>query len=211
MLSNTSIMSQTQKLMKCTSTSGAACFANYLHFKTWRPERTNTKPSQAALERRSNRLEGKTMSAEQFARTRQPFDFPVISKLPVGERKVPYKALVKGIEIDEFAKLRKNPRIQEPIKPGDKVAITVLLSMSEDKSQIYKGYCISTSHGTGYKGRFTIRNQTNGIFYEMTFPYWSPFIRVIEVLEANPSKRQKTKQAFWYRQYPADADEMKAI
>lgn len=151
------------------------------------------------------------MTAEQFARTRKPFDFPVISKLPIGERKVPHPALVRGIEYDEFAKLKKNPRIHQNIKPGDKVAITVLLSMSEDKSQIYKGYCIGTSHGTGYRGRFTIRNQTNGIFYEMTFPYWSPFIRVIEVLEANPSKRQKSKQQFFYRKYSADSDEMKAI
>ena len=146
-------------------------------------------------------MEGKTLTAEQFARTRKPFDFPVHTKLPISARPVKRQELVKKVVEDEFRKLRQMPRQVDHFRPGDKIAITMLNSLTEDKTQILKGTVIETSKGKGYEGRFTIRNNAAGVFYEVSIPYWSPFIRIIEVLEKNESRRKKTKQGFFIRQW----------
>jgi ribosomal protein L19 len=77
--------------------------------------------------------------------------------------------------------------------------------MTEAKTQVYKGTVIQSKRGTGLYGRFTIRNGSSGGFYQMTFPYWSPFLRKIEMIEPDPKPiLGKTKLGPYHRSLPLD-------
>eukprot|EP00461_Guttulinopsis_vulgaris_P002017 UN02018 len=104
------------------------------------------------------------------------------------------------------------PRETVPFKVGDKIAVTTLLSMTESKTQVFKGVVISQKRKKGLYGRFTLRNNSDGGFYEISFPYWSPFLRKIEMIEKDPEPLVgKNRLENYFRNLPLDHPKNKVV
>jgi len=80
-----------------------------------------------------------------------------------------------------------------PFKVGDRIAITSLLSLEEDKIQTIKGLVVAISKKNYFHGSFTIINFVSGVGFEMEIPFWSPFIRKITVMEEGTENFHKKK------------------
>jgi ribosomal protein L19 len=89
----------------------------------------------------------------------------------------------------------------DKFRTGDKVAITLLHCLTDDKTYIIKGTIIAITGGKNYLGRFTLRNHHSGAFYEVSYPFWSPFIRRLELLEKTDTPYKKKKQGYYIRQW----------
>lgn len=192
------------------TTSKRTYIAKHTHFHSWKPEsKSNSiKSKETVAKRESTRI----ISTTQFNKTRKPFDFPVITKQPIEDRKLRAPSMLNEINQMELARLKALPRETVPFNVGDKIAVTALLSMSEAKTQVFKGTVIERTRGTGLYGRFTLRNNSDGGFYEVTFPYWSPFLRKIEMVEKDTEPLVgKTKLAPYYRSLPADHPKNRAV
>ncbi len=151
------------------------------------------------------RMEKNSLSAEQFAKTRRPFPYPVISKLPVAERAPSHDYLMQQLRGEEVDRLKHLPRQVADFKVGDRVAVTTLLTLSPtgknaDKVEVIKGVVLERRRREQLDASFTIRNSSVGVAYELSFPLWSPFIRKIEVLDRATDVRRA--KLFYYRRLP---------
>ena len=140
--------------------------------------------------RANSRSETNSLTKEQFARTRKPFDFPVLTKLPIAERTVSHDALMSQIRDEERDKIATLPREIEDFKVGDKIAISSLISLSGDKLELVKGLVVAKRRKNRVDANFTVRNVCMGVGYELTFPLYSPFLRRIRVLERGQNIRR---------------------
>lgn len=169
-------------------------------------------PTAQQLESRATRHANRILSTEQFQRVKRPFDFPVVTKTPVGQRKLSPKVQLAQLDQIELDRLQTLPRETVPFKVGDRIAVTTLMSMTEAKTQVYKGTVIQSKRGRGLYSRFTIRNGSDGGYYEMTFPYWSPFLRKIEMIEVDQQRiAGKTRLALYHRNLPFDHPKNKVL
>lgn len=158
-------------------------------------------------------MEGSSFSAEQFARTRKPFDTPVVSKLPVSERRPTAKALISAIRADEVATLKKLPREIPRFDVGDRIAVTQLLSLREEKLQVVKGVVISKRRADYIDASFSVINVVDGIKVEVLFPLYSPFIRKVEVIDRLKERGfEKTQRKLYrFRDLPITDRRVKAL
>lgn len=183
-------------------TSQRTYIAKYTHFHKWKPSK---QPTSKQLEARAERQANRIITPEQYAKVKKPFDFPVFSRPSVELRKPTQPMIIKDLRRIELDRLKALPRETVPFKVGDRIAVTALLCMTEAKTQVYKGTVTQRVRGTGLHGRFTIRNNTEGSNYEITFPYWSPFLRKVEMIEKeNFPLPGKTKLKNYYRNLPED-------
>ena len=192
-----------------TTTATRGYVAKYTHFHQWKVEKTQ---SPASIERRATRHAKRILTPEQFQKVKKPFDFPVVTNVPVEHRRLAPRVIMADINEVELARLRTLPRETVPFKVGDRVAVTTLMSMTENKTAVYKGTVIQSKRGRGLHARFTIRNGSDGGYYEMTWPYWSPFLRKIEMIEVDPNRiASKTKLAKYHRNLPFDHPKNKVL
>lgn len=84
-----------------------------------------------------------------------------------------------------------------PFKVGDRIAITSLLSLEEDKIQTIKGIVIDISKNNRIDGTFTILNSVSGVGFTMKIPIWSPFIRHITMVEEAPKKSHRKRLKYY--------------
>lgn len=183
--------------------------AKHTHFHQWKME---TAPTAKQLERRATRQANRIISPEQYQRVKKPFDFPVVTNVPLEQRKIKQRVVLDQLNEVELARLRTLPRETVPFRVGDRIAVTALLCMTEAKTQVYKGTVIQSKRGRGLHGRFTLRNGSSGGFYEITFPYWSPFLRKIEMIEHDPKPiMSKTRLATFHRNLPVDHPKNKIL
>jgi ribosomal protein L19 len=201
--------SLTRKVSSPLTTSTRTYIAKHTHFHQWKVPKVDTT---AQIERRAQRQANRILSTEQYQRVKRPFDFPVISNIPVEQRKVAQRNILADVNQVELARLRTLPRETVPIKVGDRIAVTALLCMTEAKTQVYKGTVIQFKRGRGLYSRFTLRNGSEGGFYEITFPYWSPFLRKIEMIERDSARiKSKTRLANYHRNLPVDHPKNKIL
>eukprot|EP00742_Colponemidia_sp_Colp-10_P001290 GILJ01001391.1.p1 GENE.GILJ01001391.1~~GILJ01001391.1.p1 ORF type:complete len:177 (-),score=16.31 GILJ01001391.1:129-659(-) len=105
--------------------------------------------------------------------------------------KLKTKALVNEIEKEQIAKITSQRPFQIPaFKSGDQLAVTVLLSESTARFQIYKGTCIARKN-RGLGSSFTILNIYDSEPVRLTWPLYSPMVRNIEVLKRQNFRRSK--------------------
>jgi large subunit ribosomal protein L19 len=143
-------------------------------------------------------MEGSSFSAEQFARTRKPFDVPVTTKLPLEERRPSAAKLLSTLAQNEVSSLKKLPRELARFDVGDRIAVTQLLSLHEDKLQTIKGVVVSKRRREYLNASFTILNVIDGVKAEVLIPLYSPFIRKIEVIDRLKERGFKTTQRKLY-------------
>lgn len=175
----------------------------HTHFHTWKPE--SKSDNKNILATKAQRHANRIISTEQFKRAKQPFDYSVFTKQPLDQRKLRNPLILKQVNNEELDRLTSLPRETVPFKVGDRIAVTALLSMTEAKTQVYKGTVVEETRGRGLYSRFTLRNNSDGGFYEVTFPYWSPFLRKIEMVEVEQDPIVgKKKLKDYYRALPVD-------
>ena len=79
----------------------------------------------------------------------------------------------------------------EEFRPGDTVKVSVRIKEGEkERVQAYKGVVIKIQ-GTGMGRSFTVRKISSGVGVERTFPYSSPNIEKVEVINRGKVRRSR--------------------
>ncbi len=88
--------------------------------------------------------------------------------------------------------LSKNVETQPKFKSGDTVAVHSRIKEG-DKSriQVFKGTVISIKKAGDLEGHFRVRKVSSGIGVERVFPFHSPNVEKIEVVQRGKSRRSK--------------------
>ncbi|MCJ8347369.1 50S ribosomal protein L19 [bacterium] len=86
-------------------------------------------------------------------------------------------------------------RMQELSFPDFRVGDTVKVSVkvkegNKERTQIFQGICIARAHG-GINRTFRVRKVSNGIGIERVFPYHSPNVEKVEILQSGKVRRAK--------------------
>jgi len=78
------------------------------------------------------------------------------------------------------------------IWPGDTVKVyTKVKEGNKERIQVFAGIVIRRRGGRGLDGTFTVRKESNGIGVEKIFPYYSPSIEKIEVVQRGRVRRAR--------------------
>ena len=140
------------------------------------------------------------MSHEEFQRCRQPFPYPVVSKLPLTHRALSPASLLQQLQREEQARLmRTYPSHRDAFKTGDRICLTKYISLA-DKAKVERifGLVIARHGGSGLNAMFTLRNAKLDEAFELQFPLWSPFIVRIDLLEPSSFRHDRQKM-YWIR------------
>jgi large subunit ribosomal protein L19 len=79
----------------------------------------------------------------------------------------------------------------EEFRPGDTVNVHVTIKEGEkERVQVYKGVVIKVQ-GTGLGKSFTVRKISGGVGVERTFPYSSPNLEKVEVVNRGKVRRSR--------------------
>jgi len=79
----------------------------------------------------------------------------------------------------------------EDFRPGDTVKVHVKIKEGEkERVQVYKGVCIKMQ-GAGLGRSFTVRKISNGVGVERTFPFSSPNLEKVEVVNRGRVRRSR--------------------
>jgi len=87
-----------------------------------------------------------------------------------------------------------NPKVndQPKFKSGDTVAVhTRIKEGDKSRIQIFKGTVISIKKEGKLEGHFRVRKTSSGIGVERVFPFHSPNVDKIEVVQRGKSRRSK--------------------
>lgn len=114
-------------------------------------------------------------------------------KLPVEVRPKPNHMMMQLLCWEETKKIKANwPRTVEKFKAGDKIKITKYITLTRDsKMEVLKGMVIGITRGGTLETYVRIINYKIDVTYEMNIPYWSPFIKSIEVVQKGNYRKKK--------------------
>lgn len=77
-------------------------------------------------------------------------------------------------------------------KPGDTVAVSVRIKEGEKaRIQVYQGTCIAIRGKNTINGSFVVRKTSNGIGVERVFPFHSPAVDSIAIIQRGKSRKAK--------------------
>lgn len=96
--------------------------------------------------------------------------------------------------IDIVNEDHKNPNVENhpDFRTGDTLAIHVRITEgAKSRIQIFKGVCIAIKEKNRISGHFRVRKVSSGIGVERVFPFHSPTVEKIEVLQRGKSRRSK--------------------
>lgn len=99
------------------------------------------------------------------------------------------KTLVETVnEIHAKADIDKIPAF----KAGDTIAVHAKITEgAKTRIQIFQGVCIAMKEVGKITGHFRVRKMSSGIGVERVFPYHSPNIEKVEVIQYGKSRRSK--------------------
>lgn len=97
--------------------------------------------------------------------------------------------------VDLVNKDHLNPKVSEfpEFKTGDTIAVHAKITEgSKSRVQIFEGVCIAMKgRHTGINSHFKIRKMSSGVGVERTFPFHSPNIEKIEVVQKGKARSSK--------------------
>jgi large subunit ribosomal protein L19 len=77
-------------------------------------------------------------------------------------------------------------------RTGDTIAVHAKITEGEKtRIQIFQGVCISIKSEKNLNGHFRIRKMSSGIGVERVFPFHSPSIAKVEVMQRGKSRKSK--------------------
>lgn len=134
------------------------------------------------------------MSSDEFWRIKNNKIYPhPVQRVPFEQRTPGPKYTMKILESEQVEGIKsKYPnREVDDFQVGDRVAVTMYVSLHKEKMEVSKGLVIHRTN-TGPNGYFTIRNMKLGVAYEYSIPYWSPFVHKIENLGTTIETKKKS-------------------
>ncbi|MBT3583727.1 MAG: 50S ribosomal protein L19 [Halobacteriovoraceae bacterium] len=87
-----------------------------------------------------------------------------------------------------------NPKIGElpNFKTGDTIAVHARIKEgAKSRIQIFKGVCIAIKRQGKLNGHFRVRKMSSGIGVERVFPFHSPNVTKVEIVQLGKSRRSK--------------------
>lgn len=96
--------------------------------------------------------------------------------------------------IDIVNKDHANPKAAEHLKfkTGDTVAVhTKITEGTKSRIQIFEGVCIAFKQKGDINGHFRVRKVSNGIGVERVFPFHSPNVEKVEIVQKGKSRKAK--------------------
>lgn len=99
--------------------------------------------------------------------------------------------------VDVVNKDHENPKAKEIpyFRSGDTISVHALISEGEDTNkkrvQTFQGVVIAIRHRGAISGHFRVRKSTGGIGVERVFPFHSPNLAKVEVIQRGKSRRSK--------------------
>jgi len=77
-------------------------------------------------------------------------------------------------------------------RTGDTIAVYAIIKEgAKSRTQVFKGVCIAIKGEKGVNQSFKVRKTSNGIGVERTFPFHTPSIEKIEVVQRGKTRRSK--------------------
>ncbi len=77
-------------------------------------------------------------------------------------------------------------------KTGDTVAVHARITEgAKSRIQIFQGVCIAVKERGQMTGHFRVRKSSNGIGVERVFPFHSPAVEKVEIVQKGKSRRAK--------------------
>ena len=93
--------------------------------------------------------------------------------------------------VDEIYKNENVKNIPE-FRSGDTLAVHVEISEGgKSRIQIYQGMCIAIKHFGKTSGHFRVRKISSGMGVERVFPFHSPKVKKVEVVQRGKTRRAK--------------------
>lgn len=85
-----------------------------------------------------------------------------------------------------------NVKSYPDFRSGDTVAVHALIKEgNKTRIQVFQGVCIGIKRKNAINGHFRVRKTSSGMGVERVFPYHSPNIKKIEVVQRGISRRAK--------------------
>lgn len=77
-------------------------------------------------------------------------------------------------------------------RTGDTVAVSVKITEgAKTRIQVFQGVCIAMKHKGKMNGHFRVRKLSSGMGVERVFPYHSPNVAEVKVVQRGKSRRAK--------------------
>ena len=96
--------------------------------------------------------------------------------------------------VDVVKQAHTNPKVTEmpTFKSGDTVAVNAWIKEgNKSRIQVFQGTCIAIKKRGDVEGHFRVRKTSNGIGVERVFPFHSPNVEKVEVIQRGKSRRAK--------------------
>lgn len=96
--------------------------------------------------------------------------------------------------VDIVEKDHLSPKVETfpDFRTGDTLAIHARIKEGEkSRVQIFQGVCISIKSKNDLNGHFRVRKMSSGMGVERVFPFHSPNVEKIEVIQRGKSRRSK--------------------
>ena len=96
------------------------------------------------------------------------------------------------IEVVESVHSNKRVKLMPDFRPGDTIAVFAKVTEgSKSRTQVFQGMVIAIKKRGAMNGTFTVRKFTDGTGVERLFPFHSPNIEKVDIIQRGKSKRAK--------------------
>lgn len=96
------------------------------------------------------------------------------------------------VDIVNADHLNKNVESYPDFRAGDTLAVHARIKEGEkSRIQVFQGVCIALKEKGRISGHFRVRKVSNGIGVERVFPFHSPNIEKVEIIQRGKTKRAK--------------------
>ena len=96
--------------------------------------------------------------------------------------------------LERVKKIHQNPRLEkDPVfGTGDTIAVHTKIKEGEkSRTQVFQGVVISIRRKGDLEGHFRVRKISSGVGVERVFPFHSPNVEKIKVVQKGKSRRSK--------------------
>ena len=96
--------------------------------------------------------------------------------------------------IDVVNQDHQNPKVSSfpDFRTGDTIAVHARITEgAKSRIQIFQGVCVAMKHAKKISGHFRVRKMSDGVGVERVFPFHSPAVEQITLVQKGKSRRSK--------------------
>jgi large subunit ribosomal protein L19 len=96
------------------------------------------------------------------------------------------------VDVVNSEHMKKDLTVFADFKTGDTVAVHARITEgAKSRIQVFQGVCIAIKERGKINGHFRVRKVSSGIGVERVFPFHSPMVEKVEILQKGKSRRAK--------------------